>query len=281
MGMTSLSMTRSMVRAMRAESFRTAIVPAVALSLMIALFLGAPEVKVAEANGTDKIEAKTKAKAEAKAEAKPGRNQAYVHPEFASYAVKSIAIAPWTSVKRDPEAERVMRGALEGTFHPLGYRFLSQAHTLDLARRAGVEPHLAWLQKGFLASAATDSARRATLAAVGSRLSVDAILFANLVTWERYVVDAHTRGQSFTQIGAELALVSVRDGATLWRGTFLEKGDGPYNDPSAGSFTNRDAAGHGSTRSTAMLEPPSWPEVAQKLMERVAGTLPRMAKTSS
>jgi len=105
-------------------------------------------------------------------------------------------------------------------------------------------------------------------------VQVDAILFSNLGTWTRQVVDVNTRGQSFTQVGGDFALVSLKDGAIVWRGSFLEKGDGPYNDPNTAEVTERDATGN-STARQAQLEPPSYREVLEKLVNRVRGTLPK------
>ena len=74
--------------------------------------------------------------------------------------------------------------------------------------------------------------------------------------------------------GRDIALVSLKDGAIVWRGSFLEKGDGPYNDPNTAEVTERDATGN-STAKQAQLEPPSYREVLEKLANRVRGTLPK------
>src|SRR5438105_305780 len=201
------------------------------------------------------------------ADAKAGKkNQAYVNPKFADFGVRAIGLLPITSINRDLEAEKVVRNALEAGLQPLGYRFLSSTQTLDLARRAGFADALLAMRPALLAGTPPDSA---TLARAGTVLGLDALLVANLTTYDRYVVDPSVRGQSFTQIGVNVALVSTRDGAVLWRGAFLQKAEGPYNDPSGAYQRDEDAGGlSGHGRSTVGLEPPPYPDVAAALMPK-------------
>ena len=202
---------------------------------------------------------------------KPKKNQAYLAPDFAGYNVTTIGMANVSSFDRNADNEREFRNAIETGFGTLpGYKLQSVTWFMDGARKAGVADLLPKLENSALAGAPTDTA---TVNAIAGKMQVDAILFSRLSTWQRQVVDPNTRGQSFTQVGGDFALVSTKDGAILWRGNFVEKGDGPYNDPNTAEVTERDATGN-STAKQAQLEPPSYREVLEKLANRVRGTLP-------
>jgi len=203
---------------------------------------------------------------------KAKKNQALVAPNFAEYGIVSIGMAPVTSFDHNEANEREFRNAVEIGFGTLeGYKLQQTSWFIDSVRKAGATNALAAIEKTAFAGTTSDTA---ALAALQGKVQVDAILFSNLNTWTRQVVDVNTRGQSFTQVGGDFALVSLRNGAVVWRGGFLEKGDGPYNDPNTAEVTERDATGN-STARQAQLEPPSYREVLEKLVNRVRGTLPK------
>lgn len=204
--------------------------------------------------------------------AKVKKNQAWVAPGFATYSVTAIGMAPVSSIDHVEDNEKQFRNALESSFGMLdGYKLQGWSWFGDAVRKANAMPALAALERSAFAGARGDSA---SLAALKGKVHVDAILFSRLSTWTRMVVDPNTRGQSFTQVGGDFALVSLKDGALLWRGSFAEKGDGAYNDPNSAEVTERDAGGN-STARQARLEPPSYREVLEKLAGRVSATLPK------
>jgi hypothetical protein len=205
---------------------------------------------------------------------KAKKNQAWVAPDFAAYNVSTIGMAPVSSLDHNADNEREFKNAVETGFGTLpGYKFQATTWFIDGVRKAGATDALKALENSALVGAATDTA---VANAFRGKVNVDAILFSRLSTWQRQVVDPNTRGQSFTQVGGDFALVATRDGAILWRGKFIEKGDGPYNDPNTAEVTERDATGN-STAKQAQLEPPSYREVLEKLANRVRGTVPRPA----
>ena len=203
---------------------------------------------------------------------KAKKNQAQVAPNFAEYGIVSIGMAPVSSFDHNEANEREFRNAVETGFGTLpGYQLQQTSWFIDSVRKAGATSALAAIEKTAFAGTTSDTA---ALAALKGKVQVDAILFSSLNTWTRQVVDINTRGQSFTQVGGDFALVSLRNGAVVWRGSFSEKGDGPYNDPNTAEVTERDATGN-STARQAQLEPPSYREVLEKLVNRVRGTLPK------
>lgn len=203
--------------------------------------------------------------------AKLKKNQATIAPGFAAYGVITVGMAPVTSIDHVEENEKLFRQAIEPGFGLLNrYKFQGASFFMDAVRKGGAADALTAIEKAAQAGQPADSA---AVALVRSKTSVQAVLFSRLSTWTRLVVDPSTRGQSFTQVGGDFVLVSLKDGTLLWRGSFLEKGDGPYNDPGAGEVTERDAGGN-STARQAQLEPPSYREMLEKLAHRAAATLP-------
>lgn len=205
--------------------------------------------------------------------AKLKKNQVWVTPDWEARAIRSIAIAPLRSVERDAAAEALARRGLEAALAGKAYRFRPAGTVPDLVQRARADA--AW------AAAAAAAGKGAPLDSASARalreaLSADAVFFSSVTNWQRYIVDEQTRGASFTQVGLDAALYSLTDGAIVWRGNFVEKGDGPYNEPLGGEGSTRDPSGYATGR-RAVLEPPAYEEVVQKLMNRVTTALPRPA----
>lgn len=216
---------------------------------------------------------------EAKDKAAPRlkKNQAWVVPDWEARAIRSIAIAPLRSVERNPEAETIARKGLEAALAGKPYRFRPAGSFMESVKLGQAEA--AWTAAGGAATRAApfDTASARVLhGALGS----DAILVATVTNWQRYVVDEQTRGASFTQVGVDVTMYSLADGAVVWRGSFVEKGDGPYNEPAGGDATQRDPSGY-TTGRKAQLEPPRYEEVVEKLMSRVATALPRPAAAAA
>jgi len=229
--------------------------PLVTLALFSLLVLGARPVLAADAKAP-----------------KVKKNQAYIAPGFASYGVITIGMAPVSSIDHIEENERLFRQAIESGFGTMdGYKFQAGSYFIEAVRKGGVSDQLTAIEKAGFAGLPSDSA---AVDAMALKTHLQAVLFSRLSTWQRLVIDPGTRGQSFTHVGGDFALVSLKDGAVLWRGSFQEKGDGPYNDPSVGEVTERDATGN-SIAKQAQLEPPSFVEVLEKLIARASSTLPK------
>jgi len=209
-------------------------------------------------------------------EAKPAKktklkkNEAIVSPAWAARGVKSIAVAPIRLVEGDEQAMKLTRNAIETALYDRGFKVFPSGSVLPSVERDGAKPAFAAATKAFDDGAALDSA---SARALGASLHTDAILFVNVTQWTRYVVDEYTRGASFTQVGIEGGVLSLADGGVLWRGSFLEKLDGPYNEPQRGDLDARDPGRN--SQKKAELEPPLYEEVLDKLMLRTTGTMPK------
>jgi hypothetical protein len=225
------------------------------------LVAAAPDARAADAAKDSKPAAAAKLK----------KNQVWLAPDWDTRAIRSIAIAPLRSVERNAEAEALSRRGLEAALAGRPYRFRSASTFLEAIKIGKAEAAWITAQAAAARSAPLDSA---TVRALHDALSADAVLVASVTNWQRYVVDEQTRGASFTQVGVEVALYSLADGVPLWRGNFVEKGDGPYNEPQGGDATSRDPSGYNAGRKAA-LEPPAYEEVIEKLMSRVAAALPK------
>jgi hypothetical protein len=242
---------------MRAAALAAAV--AIAVVTCVALALAPAAVRAADAG-------------------KGKRNEALVSPHFADYGVERIALGGATSVDGSADNEKLFRQAIEQSFSELKYRFQGYSYFIGVVRQANAEPVLSAVRKAAFAGAPQDSA---ALAALRFAAAVDAVLFANLTTMERTVIDADTRGQSSTDVGAEFVLLSLRDGAVLWRGNFAERGLGAYNDPNVADVGQRDPTGNAQRSQGDALSPPEFREVMEKLLKKVAKSLPPPAAAAA
>lgn len=208
--------------------------------------------------------------------AKLRKNQAWIAPDWDARGIKSIAIAPLLSLERNPEAEAITRRGLEAAFAGKPYRFRGSGTVHEAVHAAKADAAWTAATAASKGGAPLDSA---TARALHAALSADAVFFGSVTNWQRFIVDEQTRGASFTQVGVDFALYSLVDGAVVWRGTFVEKGDGPFNEPQRGDVTPRDPSGYSGRR--AALEPPTYQEVVEKLMVRIAGALPKPAAATA
>jgi len=213
---------------------------------------------------------------EKKSDKKPRlkKNQAVLAEDWAQRGIRSVAVMPVRALDGDEQALSLTRRALENALADRGFKLLGGASILSTADRGGATPALEAATKAFDAGAALDTA---STAALHGALPTDALLMTNLTQWKRYMVDEYTRGASFTEVAIDVGLFSLTDGAMVWRGSFLEKMDGPYNEPQRGDQDMRDPGQN--SKKTAALEPPLFEEVLDKLMLRTVGTLPKPAAT--
>lgn len=200
------------------------------------------------------------------------KNQAVLADDWAQRGIRSIAVTPVRMLDGDEQALALTRRALENALADRGFKLLGGASILSTADRGDATPALEAATKAFDAGTPLDTV---SAAALHGALHTDALLLTNLRQWKRYVVDEYTRGASFTEVGVDVGMFSLADGQMIWRGSFLEKMDGPYNEPARGDQDVRDPGRN--SKATAALEPPLFEEVLDKLMLRVAGTLPRPA----
>jgi hypothetical protein len=200
------------------------------------------------------------------------KNQAVLADDWAQRNVKSIAVMPVRALDGDEQALSLTRRALENSLADRGFKLLGGGSILATADRGGAMAAIEAAVKTFDAGAVLDTT---STAALHGALRTDALLLTNLRQWKRYVVDEYTRGASFTEVGIDAGMISLADGQMVWRGSFLEKMDGPYNEPQRGDQDIRDPGRN--SKATAALEPPLYEEVLDKLMLRVAGTLPKPA----
>src|SRR5215471_21027897 len=136
----------------------------------------------------------------------------YVHPQFASFKVGTIAILPAVILPSVNGAGETMGKALEANLTPLGYRWVGVS-----ALRAAL---VAANQPGAI-DAISERARKgappdtAALQTVGKTGIADAVLVPVVSTWERETIDITMAGSSMTQIAMTGYLYSTQTGELL------------------------------------------------------------------
>jgi hypothetical protein len=201
----------------------------------------------------------------------------YLHPQFASFHVKSVAILPAIVLPSANGASETMGEALEKNLAPLAYRWVGVA-----ALRAAL---VAAKQPGVI-DAISERARKAAppdtaaLQAVGLTGVADAVLAPVVTQWERETIDVTMAGTSMTQIAVTAYLYSTRTGELLWSHQFQVKGEGPYNTPDGSEVVGVKSGGldNNQMRTSTSLDPPTYEEVASKLAGQVRTSLPPPAK---
>ena len=197
----------------------------------------------------------------------------YVHPQYAQFQVKTVALLPTVVLPSVSGAEQTMGQALERNLASLGYRWVSAA-----ALRAAL---VAAKQPGLI-DAVNERARKAAppdtaaLQAVGQTGIADAVLVSVVSMWERETIDITISGQSMTQIAMMGYLYSTRTGELLWSRKFQVKGEGPYNNADGSTVVGLKAGGlnNSDPRTSTSLDPPTYEEIAAKLADQVRTALP-------
>jgi len=197
----------------------------------------------------------------------------YVHPQFAQFQIKTIALMPTVVLPSVSGADQTMGQALERNLGSLGYRWVS----VPALRAALVDAH-----QPAAIDAINERARKAAppdtaaLQAVGRTGVADAVLVSVVSTWERETIDINISGQSMTQIAMMAYLFSTRTGELLWSHKFQVKGEGPYNNADGSTVVGLKAGGlnNSDPRTSTSLDPPTYEEIAAKLADQVRAALP-------
>jgi hypothetical protein len=204
----------------------------------------------------------------------------YLHPQFASYKVGTIAILPTIVLPGASGASETMGQALERSLAPLGYRWVTVAAlraTLIEAKQPGA---IDAISERVRKSAPPDTA---ALQTVGQTGIADAVLVPLVTTWERETIEVNVSGQSMTQIAVTAYLYSTRTGELLWSHQFQVKGEGPYNNADGSEVVGVKSGGldNSQMRTSTSLDPPTYEEIATKLAVQMRDALPQPPKPAA
>lgn len=213
--------------------------------------------------------------------AKKSKTDNYLSPDYASYQVQSIALLPvdilvpvnMSQQEEDPVV--LVRRYLERGLRPTGYTFVSASGLRAAAKSTGLTESYEALVKDWHTKGELDTT---ALKALGGARVADAVLAPMITTWNRSTIDPSVAGQSITEIGLLLALYSTRTGALLWRESYLEKGEGPYNNPGTGGgyVTGVQGSTLGNTaRTSTALDPPTYGEIVTNVSKKVEKSFPK------
>lgn len=205
----------------------------------------------------------------------------YVHPKFADFQVRSIAVLPVAVRHPVDQASDIMGRQLERALAPVGYRWISTAMLRTSLRTAEGSAEIDALVERLRRTGALDTT---SVRAFGAATSTDALLATMVTTWEREIIDLTQTGQSMTQIGLTAFLYSARTGELLWSRRFQVKGEGPYNNPGEGSSllgVSSSGLSTAAPRASTSLDPPGYEEMASKLAVQLRDVLPAPPKPAA
>ena len=209
------------------------------------------------------------------ADAVAKKKKAFLHPEYASFQVRSIAMLPWSTRGHDDGAVPIMKRVRSIALSKSGYRFMSETRFRGTARNVGGDSLYQALEKQWQKSSELEAG---TLTALGKLVSVDAILASFIDKWERNVIDYNVRGNSRTEIAVRFSLYSMVTGDLLWTARLSEEGEGPYNDPSLGNVVGISPKAQSRVRTSTPLDPPRFEEIAAKVQKQLKKHFPRPPK---
>jgi hypothetical protein len=214
--------------------------------------------------------------------AKKSKTERFLHPNFTAYNVRSIGLIPVAILipvdhrQAEEEPADLVRRYVERAVRPSGYKFLDE-RTLQAAAKAGdAGESLAAMENSWHKSGELDTM---ALKALGAAKVADAVLATMITTWNRVTIDPSVTGQSITEVGLLLSLYSTRTGELLWRDTYLEKGEGPYNNPGNTNVIGVQGSNLGNTaRTSTALDPPTYQEIVTRVSNKIGKTFPPAPK---
>lgn len=216
--------------------------------------------------------------------AKKSKTERFLHKDFASYGVQSVGLMPVAMLvqvnrrEQDEEPTDLVRRHVERAVRPSGFKFMDERGLRAVAKAAGAAEALDALEGSWRKSGELDTT---ALKALGTAKVADAVLATMVTTWNRATIDPGVAGQSITEVGLLLSLYSTRTGELLWRDMYLEKGEGPYNNPGSGYVTGVQGSSLGNTaRTSTALDPPTYDEIVSKVDKKIEKTFPAAPKVA-
>ena len=194
----------------------------------------------------------------------------YVHPDYATLGVQSIALLPPVTFDGSLTAEKTIGSTWGAQFRDSEYRWVSPATAgTMLASGDGGEALAKDVRTQILKGGRVDS-----LSAPGAcaKLNTDAVLSLQVERWEQSVLEWNQSGKPTTTVGIKAALVD-KQGRLLWSANGSHTAEGPYQDANANVIGVK-SSGLGQQGITGQGGPPSYNEVLATLLTRWKPTFP-------
>jgi hypothetical protein len=194
----------------------------------------------------------------------------YVHPDYATLGVQSIAVLPPVTFDGSLATEKTLGSTWGAQFRDSDYRWVSAttASTM-LASGDGGEALAKDVRAQILKSGRVDSLSAPN---VCQKLNTDAVLSFQVERWEQSVLEWNQSGKPTTTVGIKAALVD-KQGRLLWSANGSHTAEGPYQDASTNVIGVK-SSGLGQQGITGQGGPPSYNEVLATLLTRWKPTVP-------
>lgn len=187
----------------------------------------------------------------------------WVHPNFDSVNVQSVAVLPASSFDKNQRNETTVENLFAKALQPSGYRWTSARVAKEMIRSTGGDSALRALHGGVL-----DQGRVDSLAAprICRGLRAGAVMSVRVDLFEQVQVEWNQSGKPTTTVRLRAALVDSV-GRLLWSASGSETGEGPYHEADAGTVGVK-GSGLNTTPITAQGGAPSFEEVTSRLFTR-------------
>jgi hypothetical protein len=188
----------------------------------------------------------------------------YVHPDFTTFGVQSIAQLPPVTFDGSLEAEKTVTSIWGSLFRDSKFRWVAPSTAVALIK-SGEGGEAMWkdTREQVLKRARVDSLAAPVLC---GKLNTDAVLSLQVERWEQSKLEWNQSGKPTTTVGIKAALVD-KSGRLLWSAVGSHTAEGPHQDGSANVIGVK-SSGLGQQGLTGQGGPPSYVEVTTTLLTR-------------
>jgi hypothetical protein len=200
-----------------------------------------------------------------------GPANVFLDPSFVERDIKSFVFAGVHSGVPDDQAPAIVGDIMTYTLKTQQTRFIviDPSEAANRAARAGKGEVYRKVRDTWKSHHKVDPAHAKELC---EALAVDALLFADISTWEREQVDWTSEGRSFTQVGISIRIVDAEDGRMVWnaRDSRLKESE-QYEYSDTGLYTEglsgEDQVARTDRAGSLSPEPPRFEEVSEEVIQ--------------
>ena len=188
----------------------------------------------------------------------------WVHPDFGSLGIESVALLPATAYDNNQKNEKTVETLFAQSVRPSGYRWVTPAVAREMIRSGlGGDSTVVALDQALLKHGRVDSLVAPRLCRT---FRTDALLSVRVDLFERVEVEWNQSGKPSTTVQIRAALVDS-SGRLAWSASGGETGEGPYHEADR-SVAGVKTSGATTTGLTGLSGAPTYEDVLTRLFAR-------------
>ena len=201
----------------------------------------------------------------------------WVHPQYRSLGIQSVALMPAASFDNNLKSEKTGETIFSQALRPSGYRWVTPTVVREVIRSVlGGDSALTALHQAVLKSGRVDSLAAPRLCRT---IRTDAVMSVRLDLFERTEPEWNQAGKPTTTVQLKAALVDS-SGRLVWSASGSETGEGQYHEADAPTMGIKMSGGENKPI-TGQSGAPSYEEVLTRLFTRWMKDFPPRAEGSA